>query len=222
MSRGMCDAPSGCMQPLTRTSLTSLASVLLLAIAAPACSDEVVDEDEIDVAVDDGNDRGSSLEEDADDELGDADELDQMAMAAGILLAIDNGEIAHAQLAIDVDTTGDIQMFDFASEMISIHTEHAAQIEALAAAHGFVPVDGEVSAALIREGEDAMKTLQAASDPAHVYIRQQVEMHEKARVIVDGIIEHFDAGEFRDFLENTHAIVVAHEEHAIEILRGFQ
>ena len=207
------------MRSLSRTSLTSLASVLLLAIAAPACSDEVVDEEEVDVAVDDGNDRGTDLSNNADDELGGADELDQMSMAAGILLTIDNGEIAHAQFALDL--MDDQVSTEFANQMIAVHMAHIGELEALAAAHGFEPVDGDVTAALMREGDDAMKTLQTASDPAHVYMRQQVEMHEEARVIVDGLVEHFDEGDFMDFLNATHDTIVEHREHAIVILRGF-
>lgn len=208
----------------TRTLLTSLASVLLLATVAPACSNDS-DEDEADVAIDDGNDRGNSLSDDADDELGDADEIDQMAMAAGIVLTIDNGEIAQAQLALDLITDLDIAQSNaaaaFANEMIAAHSAHIGEVEALAAAYGFEPVDGEVSATLVREGEDAMKTLQAASDPAHVYMNLQVAMHEEARVIVDGLDEHFDDGEFRDFLLVTVDTINEHRQHAIEILRGF-
>jgi predicted outer membrane protein len=198
--------------------LTSLASVLLLAVVSPACSDQT-DEDETDVAIDDGNDRGRSLSGDADDELGEADEVDQMAMAAGILRTIDMGEVAIAQQALGL--IDDPVSADFANKMITVHTAHVDQIDALAATYGFEPAEGDVTAALMREGQDAMKTLQTASDPAHVYINLQVGMHEEARVIVDGLEDHFDDGEFRDFLGTTLDTINEHRQEAIDILRGF-
>jgi predicted outer membrane protein len=201
--------------------LTTLASSLLLATAIPACGDNEDNDDEVNDAIDEGNSRGDALANNANDELGDQPEFDQMSMAAAIVLAIDLGEVMHSELALDLDVTADPEVDAFANQMITVHTDHADQVEAMANAMGFDLVDGEVTTALMRDVEAMMRTMQTSSDVARVYMRQQVVLHETGRIIVEELIDQVDDGEFQDFLEMTRDTIEEHREHAIDLLRGF-
>lgn len=199
---------------ISRPFVSAIASALLLAVAAPGCSD---DSDAADDAIDDGNERGNELAGETDEMLESQDDRSQIALGASIVLTIDQGEVAVANAALEHTTNADVRAF--ATLMVTEHTAHAAAVTAAIGALQIEPIDNAVSAQLRAEGEAAIRTLESSGDPDRAYIEGQVRMHEEARVIVDAIADHVDDDTVHDFLVDTLGVIETHRDHAADLLR---
>lgn len=214
--RGMADAPLSSM----RSTRTLLIASLLVAVVAGACGDDAMMSGDIaDAAIARGNERGDMFADAASEELFTAPTItDEMALAAGMMRAIDVGEIAQAHFALE--RTTDPRVVDYAHRMIAVHAMHVAELEAVGVTYGFTTKSGETSEALVEEAGVMMRDLAMTDDPEHVYIQQQVSMHEAARLVLDQLIRHFPDAGFQDFIQASRDMVVDHKKEAVQLLRG--
>ena len=195
---------------------TLLAFPLLLAAAVlPACTDD--DQDDADIASDDGNDLGESHAVNTEAEL----LIDDVPTAAGkagaIMMAIDDGEIALADFILDVSS--DPVILDFADEMIFVHTQHMADTAELLLTLDLVPIENATSIALAQEVDANLRLLGIAADVDFEYMRQQVVMHSEALVIVDVLVDITPIDELAAWFADTLPVIEAHHLEAMGILR---
>lgn len=135
-----------------------------------------------------------------------------------ILLTIDEAEITQAQQALSL-TAAPVAV-EFAQRMIDDHTAHRASTLDVLASYHAPQIPNPVSAQLQREATQAMADLNAASEPAYDYMRQQVVMHNEAIVIVDKLRDHAPDANFDAFLADTRAMLDAHRIAAESDLRN--
>lgn len=190
----------------------------MLAAAAAGCDDEnEFNDDLVNVAIDVGDARGEELAIMTDQELGPQPEDISTAMAAMIVMTIDQGEIATAQAALP--NLIDAQVVEFANRMIDEHTSHLEQTQNLVADLGITPMDTAVAAGLRNDAEAAIRELQVAGTATDVvYMRTQVEMHSAALTVADALVDNVD-GDFHDFLKDTRDMISDHRQDAIDLLR---
>jgi predicted outer membrane protein len=194
-----------------------LASALVLA-GAVGCDDDDFNDDLVNLAVDTGNARGEELAIMTDQELGPQPQAVTDAMAAMIVMTIDEGEIATAQAALP--NLVDPSVIAFANRMIADHTANLEQLQSLVDRLGITPADTGVSAALRNDAEAAVRQISAAGGAVDVvYMRTQVELHSAALKVVDEADDHVDDGELDDFLSNTEDMISHHRRDAVDLLR---
>jgi putative membrane protein len=198
-------------------SRIGLASVLLLALAVTACGDDdngIITDDAIAEGEQLGDDRLVQLDIELGDEL-DANVL--MAKTGGILITIDENEIAQAEFVLDVALDPDV--ISFAQRMIAEHTAHLASVEDLLVSFDLVPVESTVSAALRSENSSALDRLDRVEDVDFEYMRLQVVVHNEAFVIVDELQDLAPNDQFQLFLTNTLDLLEDHRSRAESLLR---
>lgn len=203
------------MQIKTRAYL--IASVLLVAIASTGCGDDI-DQDDIDTAIDEGQARGADLSVMADEEIGPRDEATSMAMAAEIMLAIDEGEVLVAEEMLD--RCDEPAVCDYAARMINEHLAHAQMVDALIARFGQLPLDNDVAEELRDQADEDLRLIENTIEPDVVYMQLQVSMHETAIVLVGNLELYIDDVEFDQFLVDSQVLYDVHSIDAQEILRG--
>jgi predicted outer membrane protein len=144
-----------------------------------------------------------------------------VARLGGILLAIDEGEIAQAQVALDVAI--DPEVIDYAALMRDAHTAHAASVHTWLDAAWVSPVDTSISTALRAEATAGVSMLQGTAREAidFAYLRVQVKMHAAGDVLLARLIQIASGHpQLVDFLRQTHDAVVHHRREAETLLRA--
>ncbi len=196
---------------------TLLAFPLVLAAAVvPACTDD--DQDDADIASDDGNDLGESHAINAEADLLIDDAPTAAGKAGAIMMAIDDGESALADFILDLSS--DPVILDFADEMIFVHTQHMADTAELLLSLDLVPIENDTSIALAQEVDANLRLLDTAADVDFEYMRQQVVMHSEALVIVDVLVDITPIDELAAWFNETLPVIQAHHVEAMSILRG--
>jgi predicted outer membrane protein len=210
-------SPPG-MRHSLRSSLC-LAGTLLLAIAVPACGDD--DESSFaDDAINEGETRGEDLAAETEIELGnDVDEV-ILGKSGAIMIAIDEGEILHAQFILEVGT--DPLVLEFAEQMLLDHSAHAALTESLLADFDLAPIDNAVAAALRNAAVADLDLLERSASPDFDYMRMQLMMHTQALVIVELLTDLAPEDDAELFFAQTELIIEEHRDEAEDILRQFE
>lgn len=191
--------------------------MLLLALAVTACGDDdngIITAD----AVAEGEARGEDHLVQIEIELG--DELDAnvvMAKTGGILMTIDEIEIAQAEFVLDVAFDPDV--ISYAQRMIAEHTAHLAAVDDLLVSFELVPLESTVSAALRSENASSLDRLNRVEDVDFEYMRLQVVFHNEAFVIVDSLQDLAPNDVFDLFLTNTLDLLEDHRSRAESLLR---
>lgn len=211
------------MQISSRKFGLCLVASLLFAFASTGCEDDDfndgVGDDLADEAIIEGQNRGADLMVITDQDLGNANQNVVLAVAAHILITIDQGEIFVAEEFFpDCD---DEDACDYAENMIEEHDEHLTVTQGLAAALGVAPLDNRTSAALRADTDAIIQTLRATSlDVLDVeYMRSQVVMHEQALVLIEGLRIHVEEPTMDRFLADTAELIADHSAEAEQILR---
>ncbi|HSK00303.1 MAG TPA: DUF4142 domain-containing protein [Kofleriaceae bacterium] len=138
-----------------------------------------------------------------------------------ILLALDEGEILQAELALERGLEPDA--LEYALRMRSAHTAHAAQVRALLAACHACPLENAVSAALREAAAGGIDDLRAARSElvGFEYMGLRVLMHAAGEVLLDRLIELAPDVRLEDFLRTTRDHVAEHREASDAILRAW-
>lgn len=208
--------------PGMRHSLRSficLAGTLLLAIAVPACGDD--DESSItDDAIDEGETRGEDLANETEIELGDDAEDVIIGKSGAIMIAIDDGEILHAEFILEVGT--DPLVLEFAEEMLLEHSAHASLTQSLMDDFDLAPIDNAVAAALRNGAVADLDLLERSANPDFDYMRMQVMMHSQALVIVEMLTDLAPEDDSELFYAQTEILITDHRDDAEDILRQFE
>lgn len=134
---------------------------------------------------------------------------------AKILLTINDGEIDAAKVAKRQAQNKEVK--DFASMMKDEHEKNMKETKKLAMDNKIKPEDSDASKALKDEAEKSNKDLKRQDKKAFdlAYMKQQVEMHEKALAkLRDELIPAAQNPDFKAHLEKTQAAVSEHLEHA--------
>ena len=174
-----------------------------------------------DAASDDGEEMGAALAQQAEDMIESEPPSAALAHLGGIIVALDHGEVAQAELALD--RAGDPVVQDYAARMSNEHRARADWVEDLLASRGASPEESSISGTLRMEAYASIGELRAT--PRHdldfAYMRLQVKMHAAAGVLVNrlfGIAP--DDGPLHDLLQATRDAVAAHRSQAEAILRA--
>jgi predicted outer membrane protein len=173
-----------------------------------------------DTAGEDGEAMGATLANRAEGELSGEPRSLIIERLGGIVLALDEGEIAQAETALDLGE--DPAVLDFAEHMRRAHSEHADVLEDLLYNRGLAPTQGEVSGMLRTEAFVGIDELRH-TPPGQVdfaYLRIQVMMHAAAAVLADRLLDLAPDAELFDFLRETSAAISEHRIQAEAILRA--
>jgi predicted outer membrane protein len=201
-----------------------LASALSCAGLQAACSDDDIGrpgDAAADAATDDGEEMGSILADQAQAQMGHEPAPDALAHLGAIVLAIDDGEISQAEIAID--RANDPVVMDYAQRMNDEHADHADTLEVLLGDRGASPSESAVSGSLRAEAFAGISELKGTprNELDFAYMRLQVKMHAAAGVLINRLYDLAPAdGELLDFLDATRSAIAAHRSQAEAILRA--
>jgi predicted outer membrane protein len=190
----------------------------LLCIAAlVGCGDS--DNDNEQRALDRGEARGQALASQARAVLGTAtDDLQEVAIAAGIVSTANTGEIVQADIVLSSSTDEDVR--DLASEIRLAHETNERELQALLAELGIEPIETSVSTTL--EDEAMMGAAQLEADDSDEvnfhYVDMQVAMHQAVLLTVDAMRDEMNDEEMQDFLSETSDAIREHRDHAGSVI----
>lgn len=141
-------------------------------------------------------------------------------MAAGIVFAINNGEIAQANFVLSKTAT--VSVRSLASQIVADHQASNAMLQALLQSRNLSPVDTSVSQTLTSEASAGLAQLQADElrNLDIDYTRMQIAMHQEASMIVSTVRDAMPASatDMRNFLSDTLTTIDAHLAHAEDVL----
>jgi predicted outer membrane protein len=214
----MSDATHVDMHISIRTG-TCIAGALALAIATAACGDNNNPND-VQGAIDIGEQRGQVLATQTTTDLGSDTPEVALGKAGQIMLTIDDGEIMQAQLVVDAGVS-DPAVLDFANRMITEHTAHRDATLNLIEASKVTPIESDVSSLIQSDAMQGLRELEDASsgDLDRTYMRLQVTMHAEASVIVGALQDLAPAPDIAAFIADTQAQIDAHRVDAADLLR---
>jgi putative membrane protein len=191
---------------------------LLLAslITVAACTDETP-YDDADAANDEGSQIGEDFADQLNTELSSDTDFTIVAKSGAIMLAIDQGEVELADLALDFAT--DPRVLDFAQRMFDSHLDHMTATSNLLASLAVDPQATELSLALDDEAQDAIGALQTVPDFDYEYMRMMVSMHAEAFVIVSELATQQEIDVAARFFADSTLTIADHRNEASVILR---
>lgn len=205
---------------------TLLAAVISCAGLATGCDDDDGDDiedgdDAADLANAEGEDMGEALVDQADAELAGVVPEVAVSRIGAILLAIDIGEISHAQ--VELDLGADPVVLDFAARILEEHSLHDELVDDLLDVRRLVATEGGVSTELRAEAEAGIDVLTRESRVSidFTYLQLELEMHVAAELLVDGLIDHAPDAVLEDFLIATRDAIAVHRDEAEDLLRGW-
>lgn len=171
-------------------------------------------------ALQQGTTRGQALQAVAAQEFPGSTESAAIAMAAGIVFAINNGEIAQANYVLSKTAT--VSVRSLASQIVADHQANNATLQALLQSRNLSPVDTAVSQTLTSEANAGLAQLQAAElrNLNVAYTQMQIAMHQEASLIVGTVRDSMPASatDMRNFLSDTLTMIDDHLTHAEAVL----
>jgi hypothetical protein len=193
------------------------------ALLAAACGDNLDGRGTYaaDAAIEEGEAMGGALADQAGDELDEANPELALGQLGAILLAFDDGEVAQAEVELDLGS--DRGALDFAAKMRDEHSLHADAVSDLLFVRRVSPVESAVSGALRGEAAAGIAELQRAllAEVDFTYLRLQVKMHAAGEVLVGGLIDLTPGDEeIASFLEATRGAIAEHRAEAEALLRA--
>lgn len=185
-------------------------------VAACGSSDDSNDASHI--AMDQGDQRGTTLASQARVELDAAPAPDATAQIAGIVTTLNAGEIAQATFVLGASSNSDIR--ELAAQIQADHQANDLRLHKLVNDLGLSPLESDASLSLQAEADATLAQLQAdaAVDLDFDYARTQVKMHQAGAIIIDALRDYADDDEMNDFLDDTHSAIEEHRDHARDVL----
>ena len=202
------------------------AIVLSIAVLAggtfAACGDDN-DHDDIEAsAIEQGTTRGQALQAQAAQDFTGCTESEAIAKAAGVVFAINNGEIAQANYVLS--KTGNPKVRNLATQIVADHQASNATLQRLLSNRNLAPVETSVSRTLISETNAGLVQLQTGElrNINIDYSQMQISMHQEASLIVGTVRDAMPASatDLHDFLSDTLSVIDKHLTHAETVLRN--
>lgn len=196
-------------------------SIAILAGGTAACGDDN-DHEEIEViAIEQGTTRGQALQAQAIQDLAGCTDAEVISKVAGIVFAINNGEIAQASWILS--KTGNPRVRNLANQIIADHQANNAALLALLSSRNLAPAETSVSRTLAGEASAGLAQLQAG-EPRNInidYSQMQISMHKEASLIVGTLHDAMpvSATDVQSFLADTLRVIDKHLAHAETVLR---
>lgn len=189
--------------------------------AVAACGDDN-DHSEIEAsAIEQGTTRGQALQAQAIQDLAGCSDAEAISKAAGIVFAINNGEIAQAGWVLS--KTGDPRVRNLANQIIADHQANNAALLTLLSNRNLAPVETSVSRTLTAEASAGLAQLQAGElrNLNIDYTQMQISMHKEASLIVGTLHDAMPASatDVQSFLADTLRVIDLHLAHAETVLR---
>lgn len=201
----------------------SLLAFVALALA-PACGDSggtVIVDDPVGEAIAVGQATGDSLANESFDELTGDDYAIVIGKTGSILAALNDGEIAQADFAIDALIADDI--FQFANELIIDHDDANIELDNVVRFYGVGYVPSSTADSLTLEANAGIGELRAAlpGDLDFVFVDLQVRMHAAAQIVLDELYTQVGPGEMGDFILDTQDMIDVHLTVSADLLATF-
>lgn len=190
--------------------------------ALAACGSSNNHEEEEASALEQGNTRGKALQAQVDQVFAGCMESDAVAMAAGIVIAINNGEIAEANFVLS--KPGTVRVHALATQMVAEHQASNAAVLSLLQARGAAPIETPISQTLTSEAQASLAQLEADL-PRNLdfdYVEMQIEIHQEATLIIGSVRDAMpaSAADMHTLLSDTLTTINDHLIHAEIVLRN--
>jgi predicted outer membrane protein len=201
------------------------AIVLSIAVLAggtlAACGDDN-DHDDVEAsAIEQGTTRGQALQAQAAQDFAGCTESEAIAKAAGVVFAINNGEIAQAGYVLS--NTGNPKVRNLATQIVADHQASNATLQTLLSNRNLAPAETSVSRTLISETNAGLVQLQTGElrNINIDYSQMQISMHQEASMIVGTVRDAMppSATDIHGFLSDTLSVIDKHLTHAETVLR---
>lgn len=173
-------------------------------------------------ALQQGTTQGQALQAQAARDFAGTTEAEAISRAAGVVIAINNGEIAQANHVLS--KTRDVRVRSLATQIVTDHQANNAALQALLQSRKLAPAETSVSRTLTAEANTGLAQLQA--DPLRNlnidYAQMQIAMHQEASMIVGTVRDAMPASatDMRQFLSDTLTTIDNHLTHAEEVLNN--
>lgn len=190
--------------------------------AVAACGNDDHHSDLEASAIEQGTTRGQALQAQAAQDFAGCTESEVIAKAAGIVFAINNGEIAQASFVLS--KAGNVAVRSLATEIVADHQASNAALLALLSKRNLAPIETSVSRTLTDEANAGLAQLQAGElrNLDFDYAQMQIAMHQEASMIVATVRDSMPAtaADIRGFLSDTLQVIDQHLTHAENVLRS--
>jgi predicted outer membrane protein len=196
--------------------------IAILAVhALAACGNDNDHSDLEGRAFDDGTTRGQALQAQAAHDFAGCTESEAIGKAAGVVFAINNGEIAQASFVLA--KTGDVRVRALATRIVTDHQASSAALLTLLHNRNLAPIETSVSNTLTGEANAGFAQLQAGElrNINFAYVQLQITMHQEASLIVGTVRDAVPASatDIRGFLSDTLTMIGDHQARAETVLR---
>jgi len=200
-----------------------LSCIAILAVdALAACGDDNDHSDLESRALDEGTTRGQALQAQAVQDFAGCTESEVIAKAAGIVFAIDNGEIAQANFVLS--KIGMVRVRALATQILTDHQANSSALLTLLDNRNLAPVETSVSNALTSEANAGLAQLQAdeVRNLSIDHAQMQITMHQEASMVVGTVrdLVPASAADMRGLLSDTLTMIGDHQVHAETVLRA--
>lgn len=201
---------------------TIVSCIAILAVHALAACDDDSDHSDLEGrAFDDGTTRGQALQAQAAQDFAGCTEDAAIGKAAGVVSAIDNGEIAQANFVLPA--TGDVRVRALATRVVADHQASNAALLTLLHNRNLAPIEASVSNTLTGEANAGLAQLQTGElrNINFAYAQLQITMHQEASLIVSTVrdVVPASATDIRGFLSDTLTMIGDHQARAETVLR---
>jgi predicted outer membrane protein len=202
---------------------TIVSCIAILAVhALAACGDDSKHSDIESRALDEGTTRGQALQAQAAQDFAGCTESEAIGKAAGVVFAINDGEIAQASFVLS--KTGDVRVRALATQIAADHQASNAALLTLLHNRNVAPIETSVSGALTSEANAGLAQLRAGElrNINIDYTQIQITMHQEALLIVGTVRDAVPASatDIRGFLSDALTMIGDHQARAETVLRN--
>jgi putative membrane protein len=195
-------------------------SIALGALGSAACGDDdavTSDVPEVQSQIDEGERRGTEVNDKIEVELGGEDDAIVMQKTTAIGATLNDGEIMQADLALERSSSEAVRTF--ADMLVQDHRLNRDQALALLTERNLEPLDTPIAVELRGDAATATENLAAVSDEAfdRAFLDLQLIMHGEARTIVDTFDDRMSDDEVADFWRGTRDTIDRHLEMAVQL-----
>lgn len=198
--------------------LTRIGLAIALVFAVGACDDDssIVGGPAADAEAA-GTDVGNDIADQVDDEFSDNDDLTLVGQTGSILRALNDGEIAQADLALK--TLARVETETYASDLIAAHTQANADVQGVLRAYGVGFISTDAEAMLVAEANAGLDLLQSTPPEQIdlVFLELQIRMHSAAEVLLDELESENDTDPMDSYLATFHDMIDEHLDAAEQI-----
>ena len=197
--------------------------IAILAVhSLAACGDDNRHDDLESRALDEGTTRGQALQAQAAQDFAGCTESEAIGKAAGVVFAINDGEIAQASFVLS--KTGDVRVRALATRIVTDHQASNAALLTVLHIRNVAPIETTVSHTLTAEANAGLAQLQAGElrNLNFDYVQIQITMHQEASLIVGTVrdVMPASAADLRGFLSDMLTMIGDHQARAETVLRN--